>query len=172
MAKIKDISGQRFGRLVAIHVSGRKNREAVWSCLCDCGTTHEVTSTTLVAGKSRSCGCLQKEEQSKRITKSNTVHGHNKSGRGNQSPTWHSWASMKKRCTMVGHVSYPSYGGRGITVCPRWDEFVNFLSDMGDRPAGKTLDRIDVDGGYEPSNCRWATLSEQQKNKRAHKNGP
>lgn len=168
MVKALDLVGQNFGRLSVLSRDGSRNSKSTWKCRCSCGNVKIISSTGLMSGKSRSCGCLQKEEQSERITKSNTVHGHNKAGTGNQSPTWNSWSSMKKRCNTKSHVSYPSYGGRGIKVCERWNDFGNFLADMGERPIGKTLDRIDVNGNYEPGNCRWATLSEQQKNKRCH----
>ena len=161
-----ELVGMRFGRLVVIVRSKTSSRRSAWLCKCDCGEQKVVIGQNLVKGKTRSCGCLQREEQSERIKKSNTVHGHNRAGRGNQSPTWNSWSSMKKRCNNENHVSYQSYGGRGIKVCDRWNVFDNFLEDMGERPNGKTLDRIDVDKGYFPENCRWATLSEQQKNKR------
>lgn len=90
----------------------------------------------------------------------------------NQHPLYATWKSMRQRCNDPNSSSYPRYGGRGIQVCSRWDDFQTFLADMGERPEGKTLDRIDNDGGYEPSNCRWATRSQQEKNKRPYKRGP
>lgn len=89
-------------------------------------------------------------------------HGH----RVKRTPTYYSWASMKKRCTNPNEENYYLYGGRGITFCKQWDLFTNFLNDMGERPYGKTLDRIDPNGNYEPSNCRWATNLQQGRNKR------
>lgn len=166
--KPMELEGMRFGNLIVLCRAENIRGKSAWLCNCDCGLQKSVIGQNLVKGKTRSCGCLQKSEQSARITKSNTVHGHNKAGRGNQSPTWTSWSSMKKRCNMKSHISYPNYGGRGISVCERWDVFENFLADMGERPSGKTLDRKDVNGNYTPENCRWATLSEQQKNKRCH----
>lgn len=93
-----------------------------------------------------------------------TIHGHG--GRGKRTPTYNSWRAMIYRCTYDRHPFYPSYGGRGITVCPQWRTFTNFLADMGTRPAGMTLERLDVDGNYEPGNVQWADAYTQRWNRR------
>lgn len=165
MKKI-DITGAKFGRLTVVQQSTHAGNKIRWECQCACGARVHITSSNLRSGHTLSCGCLNREINSARAVKRNTRHGHNRAGKGNQSATWHSWASMRKRCSLKSHRSYKDYGGRGIKICPEWDSFENFLSDMGARPDGKTLDRIDVNGDYRPDNCRWATLSEQQRNKR------
>lgn len=97
----------------------------------------------------------------------NTVHKHGHKTSTYRSPTYHSWAMMKTRCNNPGAINYKYYGGRGITVCDRWDKFINFLEDMGERPENLTLDRIDNNGGYSPDNCRWATKVQQQRDNRS-----
>lgn len=119
---------------------------------CECGTIRIVDYYALKNGLSKSCGCGRK---------SNLKHSLS------NSPEYRSWNGMKIRCTNPSHKGYKNYGGRGITVCPEWlNSFQNFYNDMGKRPNGKTLDRINNNKGYEPSNCRWSTSKEQSKNRR------
>jgi hypothetical protein len=163
--KLIDMSGRKFERLTVMFrdkfSSGKKVK---WFCACDCGILVSVDGSKLRNGETKSCGCLQKQEQAKRIIKLNTKHGHNK--KGQQTKTHKSWTAMLQRCNNPKNTSFKDYGGRGIKVCERWSDFENFLQDMGERPKNKTLDRINVNGDYEPNNCRWATLSEQQRNRR------
>jgi hypothetical protein len=152
MSAIRDLSGQRFSRLVAIgplNLLSARGRDIYWNCLCDCGNSTIIRSADLVRGKTRSCGCLKKEIQIGH--KYNLKHGHHLSEK--PSTTYVSWMGMKQRCIDPKHISYPRYGGRGIAVCTRWMDFENFLNDMGERPAGLSLDRIDNEGNYESNNC-------------------
>lgn len=162
MRKI-DLVGRTFGRLRVVKFSHRAGHHLVWCCKCRCRTSVLVFGTNLTRGLTKSCGCLNKELTKIRGTLRAT-HGHT---RGRQ-PTgvWSSWWSMISRCTNPKHSRFKAYGGRGITVCKRWLSFENFLSDMGQRPVGLTLERKDNDKGYNKRNCCWATYKEQAANRR------
>ena len=160
---VKQMEGSRYSRLLVIERSGSDNYgRATWLCRCDCGASPVVAGYQMRSGKTRSCGCLQNEIRDKRVR----THGHSVGGR---SPTYNSWQSMKTRCTNSSNPDWEIYGGRGITACVEWREsFEQFLADMEVRPEGRTLDRIDSDGNYEPGNCRWATPAAQQLNRRPY----
>jgi hypothetical protein len=151
--KARDLTGLRFGRLVVERRNGTAHRQPLWRCACDCGETVDILGGNLRRGTSRSCGCLKRELQTR----------HGRYG----TPEYHVWDAMLRRCTNPAHPGYVDYGGRGITVCERWRSFENFYADMGPRPSSKhSLDRVNNDAGYEKSNCRWATASQQGFNKR------
>lgn len=156
MKSVRDLAGQRFGRLTVIREHGRdKDARAMWYCACDCGVIKPIASRCLLYGTTYSCGCLRRE----RAVARNTTHA------SFGSPTHYSWQAMRIRCRNPRSKDYHRYGGRGIVICDRWDKFENFLADMGERPVGKTLDRRDNDGNYEPSNCKWSTRKEQAANR-------
>lgn len=155
-----DISGQRYGRLQVERLEGlNSSRAYVWSCLCDCGNRVIVAGSKLRFGHSKSCGCLSVD----RARTMNLTH------RLRKSPTYSTWAAMWARCTNPGHKDWHNYGGRGILVCARWQKFENFLADMGHRPDKLTIERTNNEKGYKPSNCKWATRSEQARNQRRRK---
>lgn len=162
--QLKNLVGERFGRLVVVERSGSTPKGgARWLCRCDCGSDATVAAGNLRGGSTRSCGCLGSELSSARAA----TH------RMSKTPTYVSWSAMIQRCTNPKAHGAHNYSGRGIGVCERWRSFENFLSDMGERPAGATLDRFpDGDGNYEPANCRWATKTEQARNARYTKLTP
>ncbi len=155
-SRVKDRSGQIYGRLTVLSFAGCKYGEAFWLCRCDCGFDTLVLGSSLQTGHTKSCGCKRREcgaTINKRHGMWNT-------------PIYHCWSDMKCRCVNCDHIDYPDYGGRGICVCSKWlESFEAFLADMGPRPSSKhSLDRIDNEGNYEPANCRWATQIQQHRN--------
>lgn len=164
----KNEIGNKYGTLTVIGYAGKTGSagHSTWNCLCDCGGSHVATGTTLREGKCLHCPACRPLYVSER----KTVHGCSYSDTSKGTPAYRSWVAMKSRCYKAGDINYKNYGGRGITVCDRWLEpdgqgFINFLEDMGERPEGMTLDRIDVNGNYCKENCKWSTRKEQSVNK-------
>lgn len=150
-----DIAGQRFDRLTVIgfsHVDVA--RRAMWLCRCDCGSERLAAAALLRNGHTKSCGCMLRE----RLAQGSLRHGQS------DTPAWAAWARMKSRCEQPTAQRFANYGGRGIGYCERWKSFENFLSDMGQPPAGFTLEREDVNGDYEPGNCAWIPADAQYSN--------
>lgn len=159
MGKFKDLTGATFERWVVIKRSPLRDSRGgiMWFCRCECGTDRDVLGANLTKGISRSCGCLNM------VGVRSKTHGHTTNR--NISPTYHSWAGMKARCSNEKNTRYRSYGAQGVRVCDRWNLFENFLADMGVKPEGTSIDRIDPKGNYEPGNCRWSDSEKQANNK-------
>lgn len=158
MPRIKDLTGMKFERLTVICRKGIIDGHAAWLCMCECGNTAVIKSTYLIKGKTKSCGCLHKDMlRARSIT-------HNQS----KTRLYRIWGNMISRCENPKVACYPYYGGRGIKIAPEWKTFVNFQkwSCSNGYSDNLTIDRIDTNGNYEPSNCRWTDMATQSRNRR------
>ena len=158
--RVVDLTGRVFTRMTVLSMCDERrvgNKKRVqYVCQCECGTVKKCVGEDLVAGHTKSCGCLSRE-----------VTGDNFRTHGMRRTTEYKiWSNMKGRCQNPNDDAYDRYGGRGITCCERWEKFENFFEDMGNRPKGTSLDRIENSKGYSKDNCRWATSTEQGRNKR------
>jgi hypothetical protein len=154
--RLVDLTGERFGRLVVIRRDRDSNGAMRWLCRCDCGGETHIDGSSLTRGKVVSCGCRRAEV----LSTSGMIHG------GTYTPEFSVWKGIIKRCTNPRCKAFKNYGGRGITVCERWRSFANFRDDMGPRPLGMSIERIDNERGYSQDNCRWIPNTEQGLNTR------
>lgn len=156
---IKSMTGLKFGRLLVVAPTDKRVQGSVmWLCQCSCGNQCVVKGSSLRREERISCGCIRAETNKTRAI------SHGASIDGKLTGAYRSWLTMRRRCGDPSFKDYPRYGGVGIKVHPEWQRFENFLSDMGERPPGMTLDRENNSGHYEPTNCRWATHQTQMNN--------
>ncbi len=167
----KNLVNQQVGRLTVISEAGSIKTsggsvKARWLCKCSCGNMIIIRAGSLLSGKTKSCGCLR-QDTSRELRIQEAKHNHTVNY--TQTPTYRTWRAMMGRCNNPNHKDYPKYGAAGISVSPHWYNFVNFLNDMGIRPTGKSIDRINGNLGYYKENCRWATAKEQGRNLKCNK---
>jgi hypothetical protein len=162
MSVFINLEGNKYGRLTVLNKYKKIKRIYYWLCRCDCGQEKWFYSVHFKNGDTKSCGCLRKELASKRMTGRKYAFKHGRYGKGE----YVSWIAMIKRCSYPTNGNWKNYGGRGIKVCKRWLKFNKFFEDMGPRPKGTSIDRINNNGNYTKSNCRWSTAKEQSNNKR------
>lgn len=158
---VKDLSGQKFGRLSVIGLDDRSGRKTYWICQCDCGNVKSVRSDSLQAGCIKSCGCLKKEQDKVNLTAN---HSHLKTG----TRIYSIWQNIKGRCNNIHDAAYSRYGARGITVCEEWDKDFSAFYEWAMKNGYSdtlTIDRINNDDGYYPENCRWVTMKQQCNNR-------
>ena len=157
-----EIIGNKYSKITVLEYAGRdKFKARIYKCLCECGNEFVTRGWEVFKGKTKSCGCTRKE----RLT--NKRHGATSNGK--KTREYQSWTAMKARCNNPNNIKYHNYGGRGITYQESWEDYENFLEDMGPRPEGMSLERLDSNGNYTKDNCVWATLSEQSYNTRKKK---
>ncbi len=169
--RIKDELGNRYGQLIVQRFAGINGHQAWWLCECTCGKDSVVRSGSLRSGNTTSCGCTSKViPEVARSVRKQATGGHIRivNGKDVRSAEYRCWRHIKSRCYNPNVPTFNDYGGRGLTVCSQWlQSFPTFLSDMGPKPSPKhSLDRINNDDGYHPANCRWATRTEQARNRR------
>ena len=157
-----DLTGKRFGRLSVVEYLGvNKHKKRMWLCRCDCGGSTKTTTSALLSGKTKNCSCLRRENCAASVRARSITHGMR------NTKEYHAWCAMKQRCYNPKNENFKNYGGRGITVCESWrNSFEAFYADMGKCPKGYSIERMDVNGNYEPANCYWASLLTQANNKR------
>ncbi len=163
--QLKDLTGKRFGKLTVLRRADSRLRKdngrgrTFWECVCDCGVTKEINADNLSSGRSSTCGCGILDAVRIRSTTHGATTGYKRTSE------YRAWCHARGRCLCPTDPKFPEYGARGIKFCERWMDFAVFISDMGPRPAGMTLERKDVNGDYEPANCIWATWLDQANNK-------